>query len=76
MGAGRLRSVFTATDGGLGLRGGAALTVSLLSITLGSDAAGSTVIPEAGEDTGGTCQAAFGTTTGFLGCDSKCGDMI
>ena len=75
-GAGRLRSPFPTADGGLGLAGGAALTFSLVSISLASTSTGSAVIPEAGDDTGGVYHADFGTKTGFLGCDSKCGDMI
>jgi len=70
-GAGRLRSPFPTADGELGLAGGAALTFSLVSISLASTSTGSTVIPEAGDDTGGADHADFGTKTGFLGCDSN-----
>ena len=71
-----MRSLFPAADGELGLPGGAALTFSLVSISLGSTSTGSADIPEAGDDTGGAYDTDFGTKTGFLGCDSKCGDMI
>jgi hypothetical protein len=58
------------------LADGAALLFSLVSISFASTSTGSTVIPEAGDDTGEAYPADFGTKTGFLGCDSKCGDMI
>jgi len=70
-GAGRLRSLFPAADGELGLAGGAALTFSLASISLGSTSTGSTDIPETGDDTGGAYDTDFGTRTGLFGCDSK-----
>src|SRR4029434_2851843 len=72
----RLRSLFVPAGGELGLAGGAALTFSLASISLGSTSSGSLVMPEPGDDTGGAYHADFGTKTGFFGCDSKCGDII
>ena len=68
-----MRSLFPAADGELGLAGGAgaALTFSLVSISLGSTSTGSADIAEAGDDTGGAYDTDFGTKTGFFGCDSK-----
>jgi hypothetical protein len=63
----RLRSLFPTADGELGLAGGAVLTFSLVSISLGSTSTGSADIPEAGDDTGGAYDTDFGTKTGLFG---------